>query len=78
MCSAQEAPATRQQFPAACQSVTPGIRPADAASDDQRRIMTPEQAMAAGVNYLVIGRPVTQAADPVTALSAINKSLALE
>ena len=78
VCSAQEAPVLRQQFPAAFQLVTPGIRPADAASDDQRRIMTPEQAMAAGVNYLVIGRPVTQAADPVTALSAINKSLALE
>lgn len=75
VCSAQEAPVLRQQLPAEFKLVTPGIRPANAAADDQRRIMTPEQAMAAGVNYLVIGRPVTQAADPVMALCAINKSL---
>jgi len=55
--------------------VTPGIRPADATADDQRRIMTPERAMQAGVNYLVIGRPITQAADPVSALRKINESL---
>lgn len=75
VCSAQEAPVLRQQLPAEFKLVTPGIRPANAAADDQRRIMTPEQAMAAGVNYLVIGRPVTQAEDPVMAVRDINKSL---
>lgn len=75
VCSAQEAPVLRKQLPAGFLLVTPGIRPADAAQDDQRRIMTPEQAMAAGVNYLVIGRPITQADDPVAALRKINMSL---
>lgn len=75
VCSAQEASVLRQQLPAEFKLVTPGIRPANAAADDQRRIMTPEQAMSAGVNYLVIGRPVTQAADPVAALQEINRSL---
>ena len=51
--------------------VTPGIRPPDAAGDDQRRIQTPAQALADGSNYLVIGRPVTQAADPAAALGEI-------
>ena len=55
--------------------VTPGIRPAGSTGDDQRRIMTPVEAVAAGVNYLVIGRPITQAADPVQALIDINRSL---
>jgi len=75
VCSAQEAVVLRGQLPAAFALVTPGIRPASSASDDQRRIMTPEQAVAAGVNYLVIGRPITQAADPVRALADINASL---
>lgn len=75
VCSAQEAAVLRKQLPADFQLVTPGIRPADATQDDQRRIMTPEQAMALGVNYLVIGRPITQADDPVAALRTINISL---
>lgn len=75
VCSAQEAIMLRQQLPAGFQLVTPGIRPAGSASDDQRRIMTPVEAIAAGVNYLVIGRPITQAADPVQALLDINRSL---
>ncbi|MEL0027946.1 MAG: orotidine 5'-phosphate decarboxylase / HUMPS family protein, partial [Perlucidibaca sp.] len=75
VCSAQEATVLRGQLPAGFALVTPGIRPASSASDDQRRIMTPEQAMAAGVSYLVIGRPITQAADPVRALADINASL---
>ena len=55
--------------------VTPGIRLDTAANqDDQRRIMTPEQALAAGSSYLVMGRPVTQAADPVAVLRAVNES----
>lgn len=75
VCSAQEAPVLRQQLPTDFMLVTPGIRPANATADDQRRIMTPEQAMSVGVNYLVIGRPITQAADPVAALQEINASL---
>lgn len=75
VCSAQEAVMLREQLPPGFQLVTPGIRPAGSAGDDQRRIMTPQAALAAGVNYLVIGRPITQAADPVQALGAINRSL---
>jgi len=77
VCSAQEAPVLRQQLADDFKLVTPGIRPASATADDQRRIMTPEQAMSAGVDYLVIGRPITQAEDPVMALRYINDSLAL-
>jgi translation initiation factor 1 len=56
--------------------VTPGIRPQGSEVGDQRRIMTPEQALAAGVDYMVIGRPVTQSADPAQTLRDINASLA--
>lgn len=55
--------------------VTPGIRPQGSDVGDQRRIMTPEQALAAGVDYMVIGRPVTQSVDPAQTLKAINASL---
>ena len=55
--------------------VTPGIRPASAANDDQQRVMTPAAAVAAGADYLVIGRPVTQASDPVATLAAINSEI---
>lgn len=77
VCSAQEASLLRSQLPAGFALVTPGIRPANSSSDDQRRIMTPQQAVAAGVNYLVIGRPITQAANPVQALADINASLGI-
>lgn len=56
--------------------VTPGIRPATAAVGDQIRVMTPGEAVRAGSDYLVIGRPVTQAPDPVAALDAINLEIA--
>lgn len=56
--------------------VTPGVRPAEAASDDQKRIMTPAAAMAAGADYLVIGRPIARAADPVAAAEAIVAEMA--
>ena len=75
VCSAQEAPALKQQF-AQLKLVTPGIRPAGSAQDDQRRILTPAQAMAAGSDYLVIGRPISQAADPAGALAAVAAELA--
>ncbi|MDI1303084.1 MAG: orotidine-5'-phosphate decarboxylase [bacterium] len=75
VCSAQEASILRETMGSDFLLVTPGIRPAHSDAGDQRRIMTPEQAKAAGVSYLVIGRPVTQAADPAAALRAINQSL---
>lgn len=75
VCSAQEAPILRQQINPAFKLVTPGIRPADAEAGDQRRIVTPEKAMQDGVDYMVIGRPITQAADPVAALDKILFSL---
>lgn len=60
---------------AAFKLVTPGIRPEGSEAGDQRRIMTPEQAQSAGVDYMVIGRPVTQSADPAQTLKMINASL---
>ncbi|KNC92281.1 orotidine-5'-phosphate decarboxylase [Trabulsiella odontotermitis] len=78
VCSAQEAVRFKQAFGQAFRLVTPGIRPAGSDAGDQRRIMTPEQAQAAGVDYMVIGRPVTQSADPAQTLRAINASLRQE
>jgi orotidine-5'-phosphate decarboxylase len=75
VCSAVEAPALRSALGPRFALVTPGIRPAGSARDDQSRIITPEAAVANGADYLVIGRPITQAADPVAALRAINDSL---
>lgn len=77
VCSAQEASLLRAEFGPDFCLVTPGIRPADSATDDQRRIVTPETAMQLGSSILVIGRPITQAADPVAALKAINASLGI-
>lgn len=74
VCSAQEAPALKQQWPAGL-LVTPGIRPAGSASDDQKRILTPAQARQAGSDYLVIGRPVTRASAPGQAVRDILASL---
>ena len=76
VCSAQEASAFRRSFGSEFVLVTPGIRPADAHGDDQRRIMTPTAAIQAGADFLVIGRPITAATDPVTALAAINREVA--
>jgi len=75
VCSAVEAPALRAAHGAGFKLVTPGIRPAGSAKDDQARIITPEAAVKNGADYLVIGRPITQAADPLAALSAINATL---
>ena len=75
VCSAQEVVALRQNLGDDILLVTPGIRPADSAAGDQKRVMTPEQAVQAGSNYLVIGRPITQAADPIAVLNKINQSL---
>ncbi len=75
VCSAQEAPLLRDSQAEGFVLVTPGIRPAGSASDDQRRIVTPRQALAQGSDYLVVGRPITQADQPAAALAAINASL---
>ena len=75
VCSAQEASMLRQRCGENFCLVTPGIRPADAAQDDQTRIVTPPQALALGAHYLVIGRPITQANDPLQALHAIQQSI---
>lgn len=75
VCSAQEAAILRAIVPAGFCLVTPGIRLADAASDDQRRIATPATAIADGVDYLVMGRPVTQAADPAAVVARVNQEI---
>ena len=71
VCSAQEAPLLRAECGAEFCLVTPGIRPAQAGLDDQMRVMTPRAALANGSSYLVIGRPITRAADPLLALQEI-------
>lgn len=71
VCSAHEAVQLKQLLGKEFCLVTPGIRPASSSADDQKRIMTPQQALAAGVDYMVIGRPITKATDPLSALHAI-------
>ncbi len=71
VCSAEEAAHLRGIAGPGMVLVTPGIRPAGSASGDQKRIMTPAQAIDAGADYLVVGRPVTEAADPKKAAEAI-------
>lgn len=75
VCSAQEAEALKQTCGHDFILVTPGIRPAGSAVDDQHRIMTPAQAINAGSDYLVIGRPITKADNPAAATQAIITSL---
>lgn len=75
VCSPREAQPLRQDLGDNFLLVTPGVRPAGSDAGDQRRVMTPQEAMAAGSSYLVIGRPVTAAPDPLAALQAINTSL---
>ncbi len=76
VCSAQESAQLKAALGKEFKLITPGIRPAGSAQGDQRRVMTPPQALAAGSDYLVIGRPITQAADPARVLEQINASLA--
>lgn len=75
VCSAMEAPELRLVLGPDFLLVTPGIRPSNSALDDQSRVMTPTLALKAGANYLVIGRPITQARDPLAALHAINQEI---
>lgn len=72
VCSALEAQMLRAKLGNTFCLVTPGIRPANASKDDQSRIVTPAHALALGSSYLVIGRPITQAANPFAALQAIS------
>jgi orotidine-5'-phosphate decarboxylase len=76
VCSAHEISALRDAFGEAPVLVVPGIRPAGAASDDQARTMTPRAAAAAGADWLVVGRPITRAADPAAAAAAIAAEIA--
>lgn len=75
VCSAREAGLLRQHIGQDFVLVTPGIRFETSPSDDQRRTLTPEQAMAAGANYLVIGRPITRANNPAAVIEHINQNL---
>lgn len=72
VCSAREVSMLRQSLPGDFCLVTPGIRPQGTSADDQRRVMTPREAIAAGSDYLVIGRPVTGADDPQRVLREIG------
>ncbi len=75
VCSPQEVAAVRAEVGQEIMLITPGIRPAGADSNDQARIATPEEAIRAGADLLVIGRPITRAADPGAAAAAIAASL---
>ncbi|GAK87659.1 orotidine 5'-phosphate decarboxylase [Vibrio ponticus] len=76
VCSAHESSMLKAELGQEFKLITPGIRPAGADQGDQKRIMTPVEAIQAGSDYLVIGRPITQAADPAAVLAAINATLA--
>ncbi|MBY0345506.1 MAG: orotidine-5'-phosphate decarboxylase [Neisseriaceae bacterium] len=75
VCSAQEASLLRAELGHNFLLVTPGIRLTNSTEDDQRRILTPVEACAAGANYLVIGRPIAQSKSPLTVLAEINHSI---
>lgn len=75
VCSAQEAQLLRDKIGPDFQLVTPGIRPSNSAAGDQKRVMTPRDAVANGANYLVVGRPITQAPNPIEVLTQINQEI---
>lgn len=75
VCSAQEAALLREKLGLNFQLVTPGIRPSNADTGDQKRVMTPSEAIANGASFLVVGRPITQASDPVAVLEQINREI---
>ncbi len=77
VCSPRESAAMRARFGPGFALVTPGIRPVNAATDDQARIATPAAAVRAGSTWLVIGRPITGAPDPALALACINAEIAI-
>ena len=75
VCSPVEIKALRRILPERFVLVTPGIRPAGAESQDQKRVMTPGEAVARGTSYLVVGRPITRAERPMAALEAIEAEI---
>jgi orotidine-5'-phosphate decarboxylase len=75
VCSAQEAKELKVALGKEFTLVTPGIRPSGSNKDDQKRIVTPSQAIQNGSDYLVIGRPITKAQNPFAALEAIHQSI---
>ena len=77
VCSAREAASLRRAQGADFLLVTPGIRPAPAERDDQARTATPQEALRLGASYLVVGRPITQAADPLAALNRMHQEIEL-
>jgi orotidine-5'-phosphate decarboxylase len=76
VCSALEAPRLRRERRPGFLLVTPGIRPTSVVSDDQKRVATPRLALEGGASYLVIGRPITRAPDPLAALRGIHEEMA--
>ena len=76
VCSAREAAMLRQHLGQDFKLVTPGIRPRNAEVGDQIRVVTPADAIKLGSSYLVMGRPITKALDPIAALKAVNAELA--
>ena len=76
VCSAEEAKLLRNSMPADFILVTPGIRREQDAAGDQKRVITPSQAIRNGSDYLVVGRPITQAVSPTAALAAFNSEIA--
>lgn len=76
VCSPREAAMIRSEIGGDFKLVTPGVRPAGVSTDDQVRVLTPADAIRAGSDYLVLGRPVTKAVDPMAALSAIQREIA--
>ena len=76
VCSAEEIAALRDEFGTQPLLIVPGIRPAGAALSDQARVATPEQALRDGADYIVVGRPITGAADPAAAAAAIARTIA--
>lgn len=77
VCSPLDIAPIRARFGSAPALMVPGIRPNTGVNDDQKRTLTPAEAMAAGANYLVIGRPISQAADPLANLQAINATVGM-
>ncbi len=76
VCSPLEIVSVRETVGQALKIVTPGVRPAGSASGDQKRVMTPGDAIRAGADHLVVGRPITQAADPVAVAKAVMAEVA--
>ena len=74
--SAHEAAALRKEFGRDFVIVTPGVRPAGSGPDDQARVVTPAEALAAGATFIVVGRPITEAGDPAAEARAILSQIA--